>query len=483
MIRYPPGVAAPRVIVAGAGLSGLACAFDLQRGGADVVVLEAGDRAGGVVGTVEHDGFRFETGPNTIQATSESFRRLCGDLGIAGRLIVSSSAAEERYLFLRGRLRLLPGSPASFLASDVLSVGGRLRVCSEAFRRWRPPAPGVEEPDLEAFFGERLGAEATRVLAGAFVRGVYAADLRDLGARSAFPRMWKACEEHGGLIRGLRAASRRKRSDLPGPRSPSTALLSFPLGLREIVGALCASLGPRLRTQAPLAAIERRGSTWFARTATGEELEADHAVLAVPAPAAAKLLEPLVTGAIPIGHLRGIRHASVTLVHLGLAASETERLPPGFGYLVPPRKEGSRDLPRGEPRALGTIFVSNLFPERAPAGCIAVSSFYQSGDVQGLEDLRLVELACEDLARAVAGPSEGRRPPRALVSSIHRWSDVIPRYAPGHARRMVELAQAVSERLPGLHLAGSYRAGVSVDQVIASGRSTAEEILRGGGPG
>jgi oxygen-dependent protoporphyrinogen oxidase len=213
-------VAAPRVIVAGAGLSGLACAFDLARGGAEVLALEAGDRAGGVVGTVERDGFRFETGPNTIQASSESFRRLCGDLGIAGRLIVSSPAAEQRYLFLRGRLRLLPSSPASFLASDVLSIGGRLRVCTEAFRRWKPRAPGDEEPDLEVFFTERLGAEAARVLAGAFVRGVYAAELRDLGARSAFPRMWKACEEHGGLVRGLRAASRKRESDLPGPRAP-----------------------------------------------------------------------------------------------------------------------------------------------------------------------------------------------------------------------------------------------------------------------
>lgn len=474
MRRYSRGVAAPRVIVAGAGLSGLACAFDLARGGADVVILEAGERAGGVVGTVERDGFRFETGPNTVQASSESFRRLCGDLGIAGRLIASSPAAEERFLFLRGRLRRLPSSPVSFLGSDVLSLGGRLRVCSEMFRRWSPPAPGVEEPDLEAFFAERLGAEATRVLAGAFVRGVYAADLRELGARSAFPRMWKACEEHGGLVRGLRAASRRRGPDLPGPRSPPNALLSFPLGLGEIVGALSGSLGPRLRTNAPLASIERRGAAWLARTATGEALEADHAVLAVPAPVAARLLAQPFAGGIPIEHLRAVGHANVTLVHLGLAASEVGRLPRGFGYLVPPREE---------PRELGTIFVSNLFPDRAPAGCIAVSSFYQSGDVQGLEDQPLVELACEHFARAVSGPSEGRRPPRARASSVHRWTDVIPRYAPGHSRRMAELARAVAERLPGLHLAGSYRAGVSVDQVIACGRSTAEEILRAGGAG
>jgi oxygen-dependent protoporphyrinogen oxidase len=299
--------------------------------------------------------------------------------------------------------------------------------------------------------------------------------------------MWKACEEHGGLVRGLRAASRRKRPDLPGPRSRPTALLSFPLGLREIVDALAGSLGARLRTKSPLAAIERRGQAWFARTAAGEMVEGEHLVLAVPAPVAARLVAPLVESGIPIGHLREIRHAGVTLVHLGLAASELDRLPRGFGFLVPPRAVGSPNRSHAgaseTPRALGTIFVSNLFPERAPAGCIAVSSFYQSGDVQGLEDRRVVELACEDLARAVSAPSGRARPPHARTSSIHRWTDVIPRYAPGHSRRMTELARAVSERLPGLHLAGSYSAGVSVDQVIACGRSTAEAILRKGGAG
>src|SRR5262249_44559309 len=214
------------------------------------------------------------------------------------RLMVYSPAAAERFLLLRGRLRRLPGSPASFLASGVLSAGGRLRVCSELLRRWKPPAPGVEEPDLEAFFAERLGAEASRVLAGAFVRGVYAAELRDLGARSAFPRMWKACEEHGGLVRGLRAASRRKAPDLPAPRSPPPALLSSPRGPREIAAALWGSLGTRLRTRAPLAAIERRGGTWLARTAAGEAVEGDHLVLAVPAPVAARLAAPLAASGI-----------------------------------------------------------------------------------------------------------------------------------------------------------------------------------------
>ncbi len=469
----------PRVIVAGAGLSGLACAFDLVRGGADVTVLEAGERSGGVVGTVEREGFRFELGPNTIPASSEQFRRLCGDLGLAGRLIASSPAADERYLFLDGRLRLLPTSPASFLLSPVLSLRARLFVCTEILRRWKPPPDGAPEPDFATFISERLGPEAARVLAGAFVRGVYAADLSDLGAKSAFPRMWKACEEHGGLVRGLRASMRKAMPELPGPQVPRTALLSFPEGLREIVDALARSLGNRLRTRTPVERLERSASGWRASTAAGDAIEAPHLVLAVPAPVAARLLAPVAPREFPLDHLRRVRHASVTLVHLGLAGVELPRLPRGFGYLVPPRAAapptaGRNRAVRGEPRALGTIFTSNLFPGRAPEGCVAVSSFYQSGDVDGLDERAQSALACEDLSRALGEP----RVPRTRVADIRRWRDVIPRYAPGHLERMDEIERTAREHLPGLHLAGSYVAGVSVEQVVARGRAVAAEILR-----
>lgn len=468
-------MAKPRVLVVGAGLSGLAAGFDLARGGADVRVLEAGDRAGGVVGTIERDGFRFEEGPNTVQASSEDFRRICGDLGIGKRLIATASTANERYLFHRGRLRRLPTSPLGFLFSSVLSVRARFRAGTEPFRRWSPPPEAAGEPDMAAFVTERLGREAARVLAGAFVRGVYAAELGELGARSAFPRMWKACEEHGGLVRGFLAAGRHELHGLPGPRFPRTALLSFPEGLRELVDALASALGSRLETRCAIVGLERSSSGWRARTAAGDAIQADHVVLAVPAPVAAELLSSIVAEGFPLDSLRGIAHASVTLVHLGLDDREVPSLPRGFGYLVPPRPESEdRGDWGGEPRALGSIFASNLFPGRAPEGCIAVSSFYASEDVEELDEPALVRTACEDLARALRMPRE----PKPRTFDVRRWKDVIPRYAPGHAERMKGITSALSEGSRGLHLAGSYVAGVSVDQVIARGRAVAAEILR-----
>ncbi|QWC84529.1 phytoene desaturase [Nocardioidaceae bacterium] len=52
-----------RVVVIGAGLSGLAAACHLRGAGHDVLVLEREDQVGGRAGTWETGGYRFDTGP------------------------------------------------------------------------------------------------------------------------------------------------------------------------------------------------------------------------------------------------------------------------------------------------------------------------------------------------------------------------------------------------------------------------------------
>ena len=56
----------PRVVVIGAGLSGLSAACHLSAGGAEVPVLEARDSPGGRAGSLELGGYRFDTGPTVI---------------------------------------------------------------------------------------------------------------------------------------------------------------------------------------------------------------------------------------------------------------------------------------------------------------------------------------------------------------------------------------------------------------------------------
>lgn len=459
------------VCVIGAGATGLACAHALARSGRDVVCLEAAERAGGVVQSRREEGFLFEDGPNTIQASARTFRALCGELGIADDLIVSNAAAKTRYLFLHGALHALPKSPAELPRTKVLSARAKLRVMSEPLRKHRAPDPAAEEPTLGAFLEARLGKEAARTLGGAFVRGVYAAELDELGARSAFPRLWEMANEHGGLVRGLFAGRRGDAAEpAPGPETKRSDLFSFPEGLSTLTDALARELGPRLRTNTPVQDIERGPGGWSVQLERGEPVTARAVVLTVPAPQAHRMLSMAAPERTRLGALRDIGHASVAIVHLGLAGPE---LPPGFGFLVPPTEAGH---PRA-PRVLGTLFTSRLFAGRAPAGHGSVTSIYRGEHVQDLDERALEAQALEDLGRAL-GPDTEHRVVRAAV---RRWREVIPRYSVGHARRMQDLELSIRRALPGLHLAGSYVGGVSVEDRLAYGRKLAADLAQQGG--
>ncbi len=461
----------PRVIVIGAGISGLACAHALLRGGADVHLLEAGARAGGVIDTLDRDGFRFESGPNTIPASARCFRELAMEVGLGERLLASSDQAKQRYLLHRGRLVALPRSPLAFLFTPLLSLRGKRAVLSEPFRRLHVPGRPSGEPTLEAFLTERIGPEATERFAGAFVRGVYAAELDELGAASAFPRLWKLAVDHGGLVRGgfARFLRRAPVTPLPGPALESSRLLGFPLGQAELPHAVARDLGEHLVLGTRASAVHLQKGEWIVATHLGEQRTCDALVLAVPAPVADALLSTLLTGSFAREHLARVSHASVTLVHLGLAGAA---LPPGFGFLVPPG-ESRRD---GAPGMLGALFVSNLFTGRVPANlerASAVSLFYPSARFESFPEAELVALANEELARAT------RTRASVVTSLVQRWRDVIPRYSPGHTARIAELERELAARAPGLWLAGSYVAGISVENCIARGRAVARCILAG----
>ncbi|MGH9037422.1 MAG: FAD-dependent oxidoreductase, partial [Acidimicrobiia bacterium] len=75
-----------RVIVVGAGIAGLTAGFRLRQAGCDVTVLEAEDRVGGKMCTVERDGFRIDTAAAILPTTYQQMVKLMADAGLAGEV-------------------------------------------------------------------------------------------------------------------------------------------------------------------------------------------------------------------------------------------------------------------------------------------------------------------------------------------------------------------------------------------------------------
>src|SRR5262245_52968671 len=119
----------PRVVIVGAGISGLSLAYRLQRLRPDaaITVLEAADRIGGTIWTERRDGFVVEWGPNGFLDGKPTTAQLSSDLGLGPQMIAASDASRKhRYLLLGNQLQSLPGSLRAFACSPLLSARGKM---------------------------------------------------------------------------------------------------------------------------------------------------------------------------------------------------------------------------------------------------------------------------------------------------------------------------------------------------------------------
>ena len=448
------GASEVQALVVGAGAAGLGAAHALAARGVETLVLDAGRQPGGVIQSGRSGGYLFERGPNTMMVKAPALE-LLRRLGLEAQLVPAAPAGRLRFLFHDGRLEPLPGGPWSALRTPLLSARGKLRVLAEPFAR-RGDATGES---VAEFAGRRLGPEVAERLVGAFLTGVYAGDEEQLGAEAVFPSLVAMEREHGSIVRGALASLRGSRA----PRGLH-GIHSTAEGLGGLAGGLARALGEALCPGSEVVSLAREAQGWrlgVAGAGGERELRARALVLAVPAPAAAALLEGSDAEAARL--LRGIDYAPVASVSLGVDPGDVDAPIEGFGFLVP-RSAGLR--------LLGCLFMSRLFPGRAPAGrelltCILGGTRQRA--VLDAPDDALLEGLRRDLERTLGLRGE------PLTVAISRWPRAVPQPGRDHPRRVAAL-RARAAALPALALAGAHLDGVAVADALASGLHAAYSL-------
>lgn len=440
------------VVVVGAGLSGLVVAYTLRDAGLGVITTEIAERPGGVIGTRERDGFRYETAANSALDDATLFAPLLHSLGIAGERIDASAHAAKRFVVRRGRLQPLPTSPPSLLTSATFSLGAKLRLLREPFVRKRSTQ---EDESVASFARRRLGGEWLDYAVDPFVSGVHAADPEALSLRAAFPRLHALEQAHGSLLLGQ---LRRARKGLSPPRS-----MSFRHGMQTLPDALALRVDVVTGTRTSIALAPDAGfAVELASAGATRTLRARSVVVSTPADAAAALVAPLAPQAVQ--HLTAIPYAPVTVVVAAYRREDVAHALDGFGFLVPSREQ--RPI-------LGTLFSSTMFEERAPSGHVLLTTFVggqRNPQAAAQDDAALRATVDRELAALL-----GARDP--MWMDIVRWPRAIPQYTLGHEQRIAAVDQATAH-LPTLLFSANWRGGVSVADCVARSRQTAFAVLR-----
>jgi protoporphyrinogen/coproporphyrinogen III oxidase len=442
-----------RLVVVGAGITGLAAAFEWRRRRPDdeIVVLEAGDRIGGNLHRVELAGHWYDTGPEAMLARVPEAVRLVEDLGLGDRLV--APATTQAYVVLPdGRHPLPPGTvlgvPTS--ADDVagfLSADGVARVRAEASL---PLLTLDGDVAVGSLLRERLGDEVVDRLVEPLLGGVYAGRADELSLAATMPALAAELPAAGSVLAAAAAARDagvRSRGDVDGP-----VFTTVSDGIGSLPEALVAAARAEVRLRTPAHGIRRTSDGFelsIGPAAAPEVLTADRVLVTAPAPKAARLLRELVPAAFE--PLSGIPYASMAVVAMAFPAQDVDA---GSGLLVPPVTGRL---------VKGVTVSSSKWPHLASPDVLlvraSVGRFRGEAELQRPDD-ELTAAVVADVADLL-----GLSRPEPVATRLMRWGGGLPQYLVGHQARVDAVRAAVSE-VPGLAVAGAAFRGVGVPACI-----------------
>lgn len=460
----PPADAGWRVAVVGGGITGLAAAYFLQRAGADVTLLEAGDRLGGKIRTQELGGVPVEAGPDTFLARVPEAVELCRELGLGDELV--APATGKAFLFIGGRLRPLPerhvlGVPTALrplLRSRVLSPAGAARAALDVVL---PRSRYGDDPSVADVVGRRMGRQVVDRLVDPLVGGIHAGRADRLSLASTARPLADAAARSRSLALGLRSRS-RSGGPTTGPDGP--VFLAVAGGLERLVDRLRQVLTDKtdIRVATAVTGLERTESGWRLACRPGPPVEVDACVVTTPAPLAARLVENVAPTAA--SQIAGIRYASVAVTTLAYQPAALPGPLEGSGYLVP-RVEGRLHT--------ACTFSTTKWPALTGSGLVLVRvSAGRDGDDRPaqLDDGELVARLHGEVAEAIGA----RAAP--VASLVTRLPGSFPQYDVGHAARVEAIDAALASAAPGVVVAGAAYRGLGIAACIGQARAAADGL-------
>jgi oxygen-dependent protoporphyrinogen oxidase len=463
-----------RVVVIGAGLSGLTAAYRIVQSAkslrrpVEVVVLEAKDRIGGAIWTERRDGFTLEGGADSFITNKPWAVDLCRELGLGDKLISTDTSRRRSFVVRKGRLEavpegfvlMAPSRIGPILTTPILSPLGKLRMLLDLIPRRREPEG---DESLASFVKRRLGREVLDRLVQPLVGGIYTADPNDLSLRATLPQFLEMERVHGSLIRASRRQAKAAERNASGARYGLFVTLAD--GMDTLPKTLAAALpAGTVRTGTAVRKISRNDpiSPWRVELLDGPPLDASAVVVTTEAHASARLLD----GVDPnlALQLRAIPYASSVIVNIAYPRDQVAHPLDGFGVVVPAIEKRS---------ILAVSFLNMKFPSRAPAGTVLMRVFL--GGATQPEMFDRDDEAIGTITRAELHDLLGARGEPLLIE-VGRHPRAMPQYTLGHLER-VEAIRRYSQRHSRLILAGNAFEGVGIPDCIRAAEAAAASTI------
>lgn len=435
-----------RVGIIGGGITGLSCAWYLNRAGVEAVVFDPAP--GGSIGTVVVEDCILETGPESWLTAKPWAAQLIRELGLGDQLTGSNDPQRRTYVVRRGKFEVLPEGlqmvvPTKIMpvvTSQLFSWATKLRMGTEIFRNPQT----MPDRSVSEFVRDHFGQEAVDYLAEPLLAGVYGGSPDLLSAASVLPRFVEYEQRFGSVVVGT---LRNKP-----PATGNSVFQTMKQGMGTLIDALVArTTVVRARVESVSPGDPAEGPQWNFY-ADGAWQGFDSIVLACGANHSAGMVGPLdpslsqLLGSIPYG--------GSSIWTFGYRKSQVGRALDAFGFLVP----------RPERRTLmACTWLGTKWAGRVPDDKAVFRCFSTEPDAAR-------EAMEADLKHLV--PIEGE----AIFALCHRWPGAMPQYTVGHTGRSAAIA-ARAAVLPNFYLAGNAYEGIGIPDCIRSAKKAADAIV------
>jgi monoamine oxidase len=446
---------AGKIVVVGAGLSGLVVAYRLMQHGFNVLVIEATSRAGGRIRTIRGwpEGLHVEAGATHLVADPHLVA-LIRELGVpTGAPAPRDKLA--RVSHLRGERRVGAEEPTRPYTPEEATLGFRGRI-----DKYFGVVAQIDDRMLRSMQWSREVADLDRTTCADYLRGLgaspaFIADIDDMIPVGDGVESISALE----VARVLAAIDHERK--LPPPPVPSNG--RFAGGSDEFPAAIARLLGNRVVYDTALEHIDHRDKiALVVRDRSGRHrLDADRVVLTMPFPVLRTI--DVVPGWSPL-KARAIAELEMTSVTRVWVASERRVW-----------------LDRGEAGTAETDLASGRIRDETELqpGTAGVLGIYASGPAgrrfAALAPAARIAALTDDVARVHPGAKLGHG------DSVAWETEPFARgaYAAFRPGQLTELAPAAAAPEGAIHFAGcgtSYRPGF-MHGALASARRVVDEIF------
>ena len=454
-----------RIVVIGGGITGLSTMYYLQKLKrtnqleVELVLIEQNERLGGKIRTVYQNGFKIESGADSIVAAKKDVLPFIEELQLEDEVVYNATGTS--YIHTNNELHLIPensvfGIPInkeSLYKSTLISEAGKQRVLDDLHLE---NTRFTKDDSIGEFLEYFLGKEIVENQIAPILSGVYSGNLRNLSIASTLPYLLDYKNEYGSIIRGLEVNQEKTKQN-------KKKFLSFKNGLSALIDTIEERLTDvKILKGVRTNSIERINDHYTIYCDNQMEFEADHIVLSIPDRAAKELLHDSKLD----DDFSKLKNSSLISVYFGFDLPDSVLPADGTGFIV---SKNSNLL------CNACTWTSRKWPNTSENGRLLVRLFYKSNlpsypELDAMDEEELQKVGLKDIEHALSFKE------KPISVEITKWKNAMPNYTIQHPESIKSLNGKLASNYPNIVVAGCSYYGVGIGACITNGKEIAVQL-------